>query len=101
MLGGQGQGCTFGEGAKCDDLAEGNELILKLQKQSRDNKEKYERELYEKTIAMLGYDDALMAVGKNLVLKPDGKYAALSDAEYQAAKKAGKIVRNQVDELRD
>ena len=28
LLGGQGQGCTFGEGDGCDALAEGNELIL-------------------------------------------------------------------------
>jgi hypothetical protein len=42
LLSGQGQGCTFGEGDGCGALAEGNELILKLQQKSRDNKVKNE-----------------------------------------------------------
>jgi len=50
---------------------------------------------------MLGYDDYLMSVGKNLVIKSDGKYASLSDAEYAAAMKAGKIKRDQTDLLLD
>lgn len=54
LLGGQGQGCTYGEGDNCDALAEGNELILRLQKRSRDNKEKNELDLYEMNVAKLG-----------------------------------------------
>ena len=41
----------------------------------------YERELFELTNAKLGYDEYLMTNGKNLVLKEDGKYAALKEAE--------------------
>jgi len=92
LLGGQGQGCTFGDGSGCDALAEGNELILKLQKKSRDNKEKYELELYEKTTAMLGYDDYLMAADKVMVrINASGKYQSLTLPEYYDAKKAGRL----------
>ena len=76
-----GQTCTAGEGDGCDALAEGNELILKLQKKSRENRAKNERELFELTNAKLGYDEYLMTNGKNLVLKEDGKCAALKEAE--------------------
>ena len=72
-----------------------------MQAKSRANKEKNERELFEKTNAMLGYDDYLMAQGKNLVIKPDGKYMALTDSEYAVAFKAGKIKRDQTDILLD
>ena len=48
MISDNGSGCTYGEGDGCEALAEGNELILKLQKKSRDNREKNELELYEK-----------------------------------------------------
>ena len=42
MISDNGSGCVFGEGDGCAALADGNELILKLQKKSRDNREKNE-----------------------------------------------------------
>ena len=96
LLAGGGAGatgsCVYGEGSGCDELAEGNPLILKLQKQSRANKEKNELDLYEKTTAMLGYDDYMMASDKVMVrVDLKGKFAALTMEEYQEAKKAGRV----------
>lgn len=103
LLGGQGQGCTYGVGDNCDDLAEGNALILRLQQKSRDNAERNERDLYEKTTAMLGYDDYLMSSDKVMVRVDvkEGKFAALSLSEYADAKKAGRITPgdNGIDNL--
>ena len=48
LISDNGSGCVSGEGDGCAALADGNELILKLQKKSRDNREKNELELYEK-----------------------------------------------------
>jgi hypothetical protein len=48
LISDNGSGCVYGEGDGCAALADGNELILKLQKKSRDNREKNELELYEK-----------------------------------------------------
>ena len=46
------------------------------------------------TVAMLGYDDALMTVDRVMVrIDAQGKYAALSLEDYYAAKKAGRISR--------
>ena len=92
LLGGGGSGCVYGEGDGCADVAEGNELILKLQQKSRENKAKNELELYEKTTAMLGYDDFMIASGKVMVrTDASGKFKALTTEEYYAAKKAGRI----------
>ena len=92
LLAGVGNGCTFGEGDGCEALAEGSPLILKLQRQSRENKEKNELEIYEKTNAMLGYDDYMIASDKVMVrIDPNGKFKALTTAEYYDAKKAGRI----------
>ena len=52
---GSAERCESGEGAACDKLAGGSELILELQKQSRDNKEKNAKQLYEQTIRNLNY----------------------------------------------
>lgn len=91
LLGGTGNGCTYGEGARCAELAEGNELILKLQKRSRDNKEKNEIELYEMTTSKLGYDDYFMSTDKVMVrTDARGKFTTLTLEEYYAAKKAGR-----------
>ena len=96
LLGGGGGGatgqCVYGEGSGCAELAEGNELILKLQQRSRDNKVKNELELFEKTTAMLGYDDYLIASDKVMVrVDFKGYYKALTPSEYAEAKKAGRI----------
>ena len=48
LISDNGSGCVYGEGDGCAALADGNELMLKLQKKSRDNREKNELELYEK-----------------------------------------------------
>ena len=54
---GSAERCESGEGAACDKLAGGSELILELQKQSRDNKEKNAKQLYEQTIRNLNYGE--------------------------------------------
>ena len=100
LLGGMGNGCTFGEGDRCEELAEGNELILKLQAKSRANKEKNERELYEKTVSMLGYDDFFTSVDKALIQNADGSYSALSMEEYAKYRKEGKISAGSVDRMK-
>ena len=51
---GSAERCESGEGAACDKLAGGSELILELQKQSRDNKEKRARWSAEDASARAG-----------------------------------------------
>ena len=91
------RGCIFGEGEGCAGLAVNedgskNELILKLQQKSRDNKEKNEIDLFEKTNAMLGYDDYMIASDKVMVrVDAKGYFKALTTEEYYAAKKAGRL----------
>ena len=51
---GSAERCENGEGAACDRLAGGSELILELQKQSRDNKEKRARWSAEDASARAG-----------------------------------------------
>ena len=51
---GSAERCESGEGAACDKLAGGSELILELQKKSRDNKEKRARWCAEDASARAG-----------------------------------------------
>ena len=51
---GSAERCESGEGAACDKLAGGSELILELQKRSRDNKEKRARWSAEDASARAG-----------------------------------------------
>ena len=51
---GSAERCESGEGAACDKLAGGSELILELQKKSRDNKEKRARWSAEDASARAG-----------------------------------------------
>ena len=49
-------------------------------------------ELYEKTVAMLGYDDFFSTLDKVMVrTDASGKYAALTMEEYSKAKYAGRL----------
>ena len=98
---GTSERCENGEGEACSQLAEGNELILKLQQKSRENKETNAKELYEKTVRQLGYSDFFSAVDMNLVLLPNGTYATFTASEYYELRKAGKIKPGAVDELRE
>lgn len=91
--------CENGEGEACERLADGNPLILELQQRSRDNKEKRERELFDKTVRQLGYSDFFDTLDQNLVRLPNGNYTVLGPSEYAAARKAGKIKIGSVDEL--
>ena len=63
--------CAYGQGDDCSDLAEGNPLILELQRRSSANKEKIitdaQNAYYNKN-----YPDFMKAVGKTMVQKPDG-----------------------------
>ena len=56
---GSDERCENGEGAACERLAEGNELVAKLQARSRANKEKNAAALIDKTVMQLGYSDFL------------------------------------------
>uniref|UniRef100_A0A7S0LC77 PS II complex 12 kDa extrinsic protein n=1 Tax=Coccolithus braarudii TaxID=221442 RepID=A0A7S0LC77_9EUKA len=96
---GSAERCEGGEGDACTSLAEGNALILQLQARSRQNKEKNERELYDKTVRQLGYTDYFDALDKNLVQLPDGKYTLLDPAEYGKLRKEGKIKIGSIDQL--
>ena len=100
--------CENGEGAACAALAEGNELVLRLQEKSRLNKEKNAQELYDKTVRQLGYSSFFDTLDdKNLVQLPDGKYATLDAETYARLRSQGRIDvgaidrvdRNSLDEL--
>ena len=56
-----------------------NELILKLQQKSRENKETNAKELYEKTVRQLGYSDFFSAVDMNLVLSAGSPACGLTE----------------------
>ena len=45
--------CAYGEGAGCEDLAEGNPLILELQQRSSKNKETIQRVRFKKSLFYL------------------------------------------------
>ena len=75
------------QGEACEKLADGNELVLQLQKQSRDNKEKNARKLYEQTVRALNYGEYLDAFDKNLVQLPNGKFAAYDMETYTRLRK--------------
>lgn len=98
---GSAERCENGEGAACDRLAGGSELILELQKQSRDNKEKNAKQLYEQTVRNLNYGEYFDAVDKNLVQLPDGKFAAYDIETYTKMRKEGRIKIGSFDTLID
>jgi len=98
---GSAERCENGQGAACDNLAEGSELILRLQEQSRANKEKNAKKLYEQTIRNLNYGEYFDAVDKNLVQLPNGKFAAYDIETYTQMRKDGKIKIGSFDMLID
>jgi hypothetical protein len=98
---GSAERCENGQGEACNRLAEGNELILKLQEQSRVNKEKNARQLYEQTIRNLNYGEYFDALDKNLVQLPNGKFASYDIETYTKLRKDGKIKIGAFDQLID
>lgn len=98
---GSAERCENGEGAACERLADGSEYIRKLQKQSRDNKEKNARQLYEQTIRNLNYGEYFDSLDKNLVQLPNGKFAAYDTETYVRLRKEGKIKIGAFDQLID
>ena len=82
--------CAYGEGNDCSDLAEGNPLILELQRRSSANKDKIitdaQNAYYNKN-----YPDFMKAVGKTMVQKLDGGFVLLDDSEVSKLKQEGKI----------
>jgi len=96
---GSSERCENGEGSACADLAEGNELVLKLQAQSKANKEKNAKAVVDQTVMQLGYSDYFTAVDKYLVKLPDGKFKAFDAYEYGELRKAGRIKPGAVDVL--
>lgn len=98
---GSAERCENGQGAACERLAEGSELILKLQKQSVANREKNAKQLYEQTVRNLNYGEFFDALDKNLVQLPSGKFAAYDAEEYTRLRKEGKIKIGAFDQLID
>jgi hypothetical protein len=98
---GSAERCESGEGAACDRLAGGSELILELQQQSRTNKEKNAEQLYEQTVRNLNYGAYFDAFDKNLVQLPNGKFAAYDIETYTQMRKDGKIKIGSFDTLID
>ncbi|CBJ29773.1 conserved unknown protein [Ectocarpus siliculosus] len=86
--------CITGEGAQCEDLAEGNELIKSLQAKSAISKDRYFQETLD-TYNVHNFKDYFKAESKHMVKHNTGKYEILTNAEYAAAEKAGKV-RNDV-----
>lgn len=98
---GSAERCENGEGAACERLSDGSEYIRKLQQQSRDNKEKNARQLYEQTIRNLNYGEYFDSLDKNLVQLPNGKFAAYDTETYVRLRKEGKIEIGAFDRLID
>ncbi|CAN0515146.1 unnamed protein product [Ectocarpus sp. 12 AP-2014] len=80
--------CITGEGAQCEDLAEGNELIKSLQAKSALSKDRYFQETLDTYNDFKNY---FRAESKHMVKHNTGKYEILTNAEYAAAEKAGKV----------
>mmetsp|Transcript_24313 Transcript_24313/g.31579 ORF Transcript_24313/g.31579 Transcript_24313/m.31579 type:complete len:171 (+) Transcript_24313:65-577(+) len=82
--------CVDGVGSSCEAMAEGNELIAKLQKRSAENRERYAQETLDRYNEN-NFVDYFKAIDKKLVKKPDGKYELLTFKEYATLEKSGKI----------
>ena len=82
--------CAYGEGDGCEDLAEGNPLILELQRKSSANKETIQKEARD-AFYVKNYPDWFASVGKTMVKKPDGTYMVVDDAELSELKAQNKI----------
>ncbi|KAG7338159.1 hypothetical protein IV203_026027 [Nitzschia inconspicua] len=82
--------CAYGEGEGCDDLAEGNPLILELQRKSSANKETIQKEARD-AFYMKNYPDWFASVGKSMVKKPDGSFMVVTDEELAALKAQNRI----------
>eukprot|EP00903_Cladosiphon_okamuranus_P010772 g10178.t1 len=82
--------CITGEGAQCDDLAEGNEFIKSLQAKSAQSKDRYFQETLDKYNDH-NFKDYFRAENKHMVKHKTGKYEILTDAEYIDAERAGKV----------
>ncbi|CAM9381457.1 unnamed protein product [Scytosiphon promiscuus] len=82
--------CITGEGAQCDDLAEGNELIKSLQAKSALSKDRYFQETLD-TYNQHNFKDYFKAEGKHMVKHKTGKYEIITNAEYVDLEKAGKV----------
>lgn len=85
-----GKYCAYGEGEGCDDLAEGNPLILELQRKSAANRETAQREA-RNAFYMKNYPDWFASVGKTMVKKPDGTFIVVSDEELADLKAQNKV----------
>jgi len=83
--------CAYGEGSDCEDLAEGNPYILKLQKRSAANKEN-NVESAKNAFYAKNYPDWFAAVGKTMIQKEsDGTFVVVDDAELAKLRADGKI----------
>eukprot|EP00752_Nemacystus_decipiens_P006769 g6079.t1 len=82
--------CITGEGAQCDDLAEGNEFIKSLQAKSALSKDRYFQETLDKYNDH-NFKDYFRAENKHMVKHKSGKYEILTNAEYIDAERAGKV----------
>ncbi|CAN0330891.1 unnamed protein product [Ectocarpus sp. 6 AP-2014] len=87
--------CITGEGAQCEDLAEGNELIKSLQAKSAISKDRYFQETLDTYNVHNFKGKRVTRAIKHMVKHNTGKYEILTNAEYAAAEKAGKV-RNDV-----
>ena len=94
---GNNERCEAGEGEACERIAGDNELIKKLQAQSKQNRAKNERELYDKTVRNLQYSDYFDALDKNLVQLPNMSYVTLDMETYTKLRKEGRIQPGAVD----
>lgn len=84
--------CAGGVGEGCEDRAEGNEYIKRLQEKSAANREANAKEALL-AYQMKNYPDFFASLNppRYLVKKPDGTFEVFTDAELAELKKAGKI----------
>lgn len=84
---------------RCGQEGDSDPLSVYIRRKSKENRQKYVDEIYDKTVRQLGYSDYFDAIDQNLVQLPDGKYTLLSTEEYSKARAAGKIKIGGVDRL--
>ncbi|KAG8463790.1 hypothetical protein KFE25_004063 [Diacronema lutheri] len=79
--------CENGTGDACEAAAEGNELIKRLQEQSRANRDRNEQDVRARWTRNAGYDEYFAVYGLKVVPKEGGGYALMAEGEYAQLQK--------------
>ena len=74
-------------------------LPARLCRKSKEKRQQYIDELYDKTVMQLGYSDYFDTLDSNLVQLSNGKYTLLNVEDYTKARAAGKIKIGGIDRM--